>query len=830
MLTLAGLLAVQACSLSPLDLNPLASGPGRTTGSEGSASAPRPAAQTMFVVNLPEPLLPDENLTLSIMDEVTGLSVNAVNYTMSQRDPLRYTAVVALPLNAAVKYRYARRSAVQINEDTSWGTAIRYRLYIVNGPGEVVDTIADWADKAYVRQTGTVQGRVLNADTGTPLANLLVSAAGSQYVTDSAGRFEFARLPVATHNLVVYALDGTYLPFQQGATVGADQITSVEARLKPAAPVNVTFLVTMPTDTVPGVPVRIAGNLLQLGNTFADLQGGLSTSADRMPVMNLTADGRYELSLRLPAGAYVQYKYTLGDGFWNAEHTSKGAFMLRELVVPTEDVVLADVVQTWKTGPAGAMLFEVTTPSVTPPGDIIYIQFNPYGWTEPIPMWPLGNNHWSYKLYGPLSTVGPFGYRYCRNGQCGSADDAATRGNDAPGKQASASLLTQDIKDVVGAWAWFENPEPTTLIGSFITARPDGFVSGVELQPFYRPNWSYHAPQALANIQALGANHVVVTPTWTFSSASPVTLSPIPGQDPLWTDTAVMISQARALGLNVALFPAPNLPAGGTQSASDRWAGFWSSAARDDAWWSEWFDHYRAFAVNYADLATQTGAQQLILGGEWITPALPGGTLADGNASNQPADVDGRWKALIFEVRQHFDGQVVWALPFESASLQTTLPFLQDTDGVYLLWDAPLASVAGAGKPAYVDEAGRLLDNQVSPLSAVIGKPVFVAISYPSAAGADAGCVADGAGGCLERGTLDQPNADEATVGLDLQGQADLYEAVLTALNARPWVAGVISRGYYLPAALQDKSTSVHGKPAADILWYWLPRLTGLVQ
>jgi hypothetical protein len=67
-------------------------------------------------------------------------------------------------------------------------------------------------------------------------------------------------------------------------------------------------------------------------------------------------------------------------------------------------------------------------------------------------------------------------------------------------------------------------------------------------------------------------------------------------------------------------------------------------------------------------------------------------------------------------------------------------------------------------------------------------------------------------------------------VSLNLQLQADLYEAVLTAVNGRPWISGVVSRGYYPPAALRDKSASVHGKPAADILWYWYPRLTGVVK
>ncbi len=77
---------------------------------------------------------------------------------------------------------------------------------------------------------------------------------------------------------------------------------------------------------------------------------------------------------------------------------------------------------------------------------------------------------------------------------------------------------------------------------------------------------------------------------------------------------------------------------------------------------------------------------------------------------------------------------------------------------------------------------------------------------------------------------LNRPNADIGTVSLDLQTQADLYEALLTAINGRPWIGGLVSRGYYPPAALQDKSASIHGKPAADILWYWFPRMLGVVK
>ncbi len=109
--------------------------------------------------------------------------------------------------------------------------------------------------------------------------------------------------------------------------------------------------------------MRIAGNLLELGNTFADLKGGLSTIADRMPVMALQPDGRYSMTISLPVGAYVQYKYTLGDGFWNAEHKTTGEFQLREMIVPAQDTVIQDQVATWQAGNSSPILFEVTVPS-----------------------------------------------------------------------------------------------------------------------------------------------------------------------------------------------------------------------------------------------------------------------------------------------------------------------------------------------------------------------------------------------------------------------------------------------------------------------------------
>jgi len=39
------------------------------------------------------------------------------------------------------------------------------------------------------------------------------------------------------------------------------------------------------------------------------------------------------------------------------------------------------------------------------------------------------------------------------------------------------------------------------------------------------------------------------------------------------------------------------------------------------------------------------------------------------------------------------------------------------------------------------------------------------------------------------------------------------------------WVSGLISRGYYPPAVLADRSNSIHGKPVEDVISAWFAAL-----
>jgi len=804
-----------------LESSPLAPPTAEPPPMVSSGNEPIPEALVTFYVEIPADTPADEPVLLSILDEVTGLALNARRYSMEKVDDTHYAVALPFKVGSTIKYRYSRQGEILAEEHTTDGRPVRYRLFHVSNPGETNDVVSRWNDTLYNGPSGRITGTIKNAENGQPIPGLLIAAGGAQVFTNGDGSFLLEGLPPGTHNLVVYALDGKYRVFQQGALVADGSNTPAEIQLTPAPTVDITFIVHVPEGTIPAVPLRMAGNLLQLGNTFGNLAGGVSTLATRMPVLANLPDGSYGIILALPAGVDMRYKYTLGDGFWNTERSSEGGFVTRQLIVPENPTVITDDIQTWRVAESGEITFDVMITENTPPEDQIAIQFNPYGWTEAMPMWHLGGQRWAYILFSPLDMIEQLGYRYCRAGQCGQADDYRTPGEFTSGQIVETSPDRLGIPDQVEQWAWYETELPEVNVTDVkVPKRGSDFVAGIEFQEFYHPSWDPLMPAALEDVAATGANWVILTPSWSYTRLSPPVLEPVPGQDILWSDAIKAVKQAQSHNLNVALRPAPNFP-----TATAEW---WATAPRDFSWWVSWFDDYRAFALHHAELAAQSGAQTLILGGEWISPALPGGALADGSLSGVPVDADERYQALITEVRERFNGTIAWALPHPEG-LKNLPHFLEDVDQLVVLWSAPLAANPEASATELQAEAERILTTDIyatwltwKPESEE--KSIIISLVYPSADGILTGCLADPIVVCLPPRALNYPAPDYPLVSVDLKSQARAYDAVLAAINTQDWIEGAISSGYYPPTVLHDKSTSVHGKPAEGVLRSWFER------
>lgn len=826
-------LALAGCNMPGFSLIQPTIDPFANTSLEGITTAePLPQAQqteVTFRVTVPADSPADQPVYLVILDEVTGLALNAQSQPMQVEDSAdpagrkQYSLSLPFTLGAAVTYRYERGStAAAVAEHISDGRPVRYRIYQVSGPGQVEDVVSRWTDTGFSEPTGRIMGQAKDVESGLGIPHLLVAAGGAQTLTASDGSFILEGLPVGVHNLVAYSLDGAYITFQQGALVAADSTTPAPLEMRRPDTASVIFVVSVPEGTPPAVPLRLAGNLAQLGNTFANLAGGTSTLADRMPVLEPLPDGRYTVTLELPVGAYLSYKYTLGDGFWNAEHTASGQFNLHHIVVPEGSILVEDKVETWATQGRGAITFDISVPANTPASDTVSIQFNPfYGWTEPIPMWRLSETRWAYILYSPLNLVGDLGYRICRDSQCGAADDQATMGANATGKQVSITAEPQKNVDEVKGWAQWsaELPTPAPLEG---VGPRDPFIAGVEFLAAYHPSWQARLPAALDDSRSLGSNWVMLAPTWTYTRNSLPILEPVAGQDANWFDMVGAIEQARLRGLQIALFPQPTFG-----QDVDTW---WQSAPRDFGWWLVWFEQYRLFILHHADLAQRMEVPALVMGGEWLLPATRIGNLTDGSPSGVPADTEQRWRNLIAEVRSRYSGTLLWAAPYGLApydNLATIPQFVDAMDVVYILFSPPLSLGDAPSAEEIAGEAGRLLDLNVNPVLNRFNKPLILGVEYASANGGSSYCINDGQGGCADPDSLLPTLPDQPGVALDLEEQANIYSGVMAALQARPWISGVFARGYYPAAPLQDKSASLHGKPAASELerWFkaWIP-------
>jgi hypothetical protein len=761
-----------------------------------SSETPLPQSEIVFQVSIPEALSENTGLAVETLDEVTGLAFNPTRYQMQSIDPKSYFVRITVPLGAVIKYRYLKLGEIATSEYTSQNSPVRYRLYYVTGPTIVQDSVAAWIDEPFSGATGTLNGQVLS-NTNASVPGMYITIDGMGTFTNGDGSFTLSGIPTGNHNIVAYSLDGAYSVFQQGAVIAENATTPASFQVASAKLVNISFDVTVPEGDYTNVPVRIFGNLYQLGNTFTDLNGGFSTVASRALVLTRSAKGDYQATIQLPAGTYVEYKYSLGDGFWNAEHQDDGRFRLRKIIVPDSDTTYRDTVVTWSTKNFAPITFDVTVPQNTPQEDFVSIQFNPFSWTNVIPMWQLDTNHWYYALYSPLDFVAQVGYRYCRNDQCGIADNSVSAGAQANNTNFTPSSTSQSFHDTVDNW--FDIGDYVApIISESVSARETEFIKGVELAPNYSPAIVATYLTGFANLYAMGANWVFLTPSWTISNTNPPTAIIKPETNPLYQDVQRQISNAKAYNLKVALFPRFEF--------SNNTNDFWNMGTKDTAWWNEWNSEYRSFILNFAELAKGSSADAIILGGEEISQAID-------------SPIRDQFKTLISDIRSRFGGTIIWAIQYPS-NIRQIPDWLTDIDIVYIQIDGLKVGKSGSSIDEMTASFDKILQEFAQPIKQSSDKPVVIGLVFPSTSISTNGCVQINST-CATINQLDQPSEVLRSLIVDLQSQETAYESVLKAINQSLWVNGFVTTHYYLPAKLQDASNSIHGKPAEDVVRYW---------
>ena len=796
---------------------------GATSGPSGPApleeppTTPSPVAEVTFHLSVNVASPPGAAISLLLLDEVSGIGNNTIELPLKIEADGTWTTRLTPPVGSVLRYRYQRQGPTISEEWTALGEPAHYRMAVVTGSMSVNDVLAAWAGEPFAGTPGRIIGVITDASTEGPLRDVLVTAGGLASFTDGQGAFRLDGLPAGLHTLAVLSPTGAHLPVQQGAVVASESATPASLALTPSQPVQVSFEVTVPSDTPPGSVMRLIGNTRVLGDSFALLPGGQSVDIARgLPLVMVDSTHYLALATMYP-GTDLRYKYSLGDGLWNAERDEEGALRTRQLVIPAHDLVVTDVVSTWHAAEGSSIPFFVTAPPGTPASDAVSLELSASGWASPLPMWPLGNGQWTYTLHGPTASDLALHYRYCRNQQCNEADDADTSGPQAEGRPLNPS---SPPADTITAWSWWDPAAGgATVVAPEILVRP-GFEAGYEILTPFNPTWSSHFGMGLAEMAAGGANAVVLTPAWT---VGPISTTPRlafdPARAPFVGDLLRQAEEGRDLGLAVAIHPRLIEPSG----AIDLW---WVGSPRDSAWWTVWFDEYRSFAVGYAQAAEAAGATKLILGGTEVVPALPGGVLSDGTPSGVPGDAETRWRSLLDNIRAVYHGRLAWEMDF-GAALRGKPSFLDAVDDLHIAWHAPLGQDDDLTSDAMQAEAYRLLDTLLLNESSLQGRPLFLSVEYLSVNGGATGCAPAPDGSCRPPSSFDSGAVVDPDLPVDLAEQSAAINAVLLAAYGRETIHGFYVAGFHPAVALQDKSTSIRGKPAQQMLGYWYPRLTG---
>ncbi|WP_251019208.1 hypothetical protein [Streptomyces sp. ISL-11] len=305
-------------------------------------------------------------------------------------------------------------------------------------------------------------------------------------------------------------------------------------------------------------------------------------------------------------------------------------------------------------------------------------------------------------------------------------------------------------------------------------------VSG--LRGITLPSWNtddYSSPQArtyLRQIAATGARWVTFTPTWyqdRVTDPAMRTTGESAGDDSL----RHVIGLAHDAGLKVMVKPHVDLVKGGDRAEI--------RPTDPDAW----FGAYERFITHYAHLAADTGTDQLAVGTELA------GTSRD----------NARWSKVIAAVRESYRGPLTYAANYDEYQ---KIPFWGELDviGIDAYW--PLADTATTDTER-LRRAWRPITEELAAFSERHHRKIlFTEAGYVS-----------------QRGTTTAPYSwTVSKTGGDAE-QAAAYEALLTALDGKPWWAGVC---WWMWDDWPDSGETAkrlaytpHGKPAEKVLREW---------
>jgi hypothetical protein len=329
------------------------------------------------------------------------------------------------------------------------------------------------------------------------------------------------------------------------------------------------------------------------------------------------------------------------------------------------------------------------------------------------------------------------------------------------------------------------------LFFALFTSQVQSKQYGIILEDYAEGYASAEADRALEQIAATGVEWTSVL-AWKMADNIDSTSLYNSSEDGITSsDDALIhaIQKAHSLGLKVMLYPHIELA-----NDPSHWYGE-TGKNFGAAEWDEWFVSYTQFITHYAQLAAANGVEQLSLGSELLY------------AEKQEA----YWRELISIVRQQYNGSLIYAENYDNETFGTTSNVRWWDALDYISIDAYYDLIPEENThPTLEDmlEAWKPIVARLESYSAEWNKPILIPeMGYRSA-----------------KGSIHHPWDFPRSNTIDLQEQANAYEAFYKSFAHKPWFAGVLwwSHSGFEPETIENTSYSPINKPAEDIIRQYL--------
>ncbi|MDQ3014462.1 MAG: hypothetical protein M3Q73_01200 [bacterium] len=302
----------------------------------------------------------------------------------------------------------------------------------------------------------------------------------------------------------------------------------------------------------------------------------------------------------------------------------------------------------------------------------------------------------------------------------------------------------------------------------------------------------FSSPEFKESLQALkntGANYVALVIPY---HQKDISASHIFAGDDTPSDKVLIetINYAHSIGLNVMLKPHLGPDDGA-------WRALINPSNRN-----KWFKSYSKMLNHLADIAEQTKAEEICIGTELITVAS-----AQSNPKNTEA-----WIAMIKDMRSRYSGKLTYSANWggnEFLSEAEHVEFWSHLDYIGLSAYFQLAPETRQPKVQDFMKSWKYWDDtKIAPLYNKYKKPIlFTEVGYRSLHGANA-----------------DPYDGERKGGIDLELQANLYQALMQYWNAKPYMAGINMWNWNidsLDGGVGNTQYTIQHKPAEKLVKKW---------